>query len=314
MKILLAVDGSDASMSAVAATTALPLRPGSAIDVVSVIPEWFAPEGSLWPAVIRTDPPPDRERVYDGIRLRLVDIADRVRRDDVTVEVQVREGRPASEIVIEAGRFGADLIVMGARGLSAVRRLLVGSVSAEVVDHAPCPVLVARRQAVERVLVATDGSPDAARAVDYVADGGLFDEAEIRVLSVADAGMPWWTGVSPVDGMTSIEIYGDALEAARHRASTAAEQAATRLRGHHVTAVPARPEGDVASTIVAEARAWGADIVVLGSRSIGSLHRFLIGGVSRAVLHHAPMSVLIVRPRAAAAAAVQQEGVQATTA
>ena len=314
MKILLAVDGSEASMSAVAATAALPLRPGSAIDVVSVIPEWFAPEGSLWPAVVRMDPPPDRERVYDDIRLRLLDIGDRVKRVGVTVDVQVREGRPASEIIIEAGRFGADLIVMGARGLSALRRVLVGSVSAEVVDHAPCPVLVARRRGVERVLVATDGSSDAGRAVDYVADCGLFDEAEIRVLSVADAGMPWWTGLSPVDGMTSIEVYGDALEAARNRASSAAEQAATRLRGHHVTAVPARPEGAVASTIVAGASAGGAAVVVLGSRAIGSLHRFLIGGVSRAVLYHAPMSVLIVRPRAAAAATARQEGALTTTA
>lgn len=314
MKILLAVDGSDASMSAVATTAALPLGPGSAIEVVSVIPEWFAAEGSVWPAVIRTDPPPDRERVHDDIRWRLAGIADRLKTDGVTVEVQVREGRPASEIIIEAGRFGADLIVMGARGLSAVRRVLVGSVSAEVVDHAPCPVLVARRDAVKRVLVATDGSPDARSAVDFVADSGLFDEAEIRVLSVADAGMPWWTGLSPVDGMTSIDVYGDALEAARLRASTAAEQATDRLRGQHVTAVPARPDGDVASTIVAEAGACGADIVVLGSRSMGSLHRFLVGGVSRAVLHHAPTSVLIVRPRAAMAVAVPQGEAQATTA
>jgi nucleotide-binding universal stress UspA family protein len=54
--------------------------------------------------------------------------------------------------------------------------------------------------------------------------------------------------------------------------------------------------------------------VVLGSRSMGALHRFLIGGVSRAVLHHAPMSVLIVRPRAATTVAVPKEGVEVTTA
>jgi nucleotide-binding universal stress UspA family protein len=314
MRILLAVDGSDASMSAVATTAALPLGPGSAIEVVSVIPDRFAPEGSGWPAVVRMELPRDRERLYDDIRRRLAGIADRLKTEGVTSEVQIREGRPASEILIEADRFGADLIVVGARGLSAVRRVLVGSVSAEVVDHAPCPVLVARREAAERVLVATDGSPDADRAADFVADCGLFSDADIRVLSVADAGMPWWTGVSPVDGMTSIEVYGDALESARHRAISVAEQAAKRLRGHHVTAVPARPDGDVASTIVAEAGAWRADIVVLGSRSMGALHRLLIGGVSRAVLHHAPMSVLIVRPRAATTVAVPEEGVEVTTA
>ena len=75
----------------------------------------------------------------------------------------VRHGRPASEIVIEADRFGADLIVVGARGHSAVERLLVGSVSSEVVDQAHCPVLVVRTPRFARVLLATDGSADGDR-------------------------------------------------------------------------------------------------------------------------------------------------------
>jgi nucleotide-binding universal stress UspA family protein len=295
MKILLAVDGSDASMSAVATTAALATPPGSSIEVVSVVPDSFAPEGSPWPNVIRIDPPTDRERVLDDVRGRLEEIATRLRTTDRSAEPRVLEGRPATLIVDEARRFGADLVVMGARGLSAVRRLLLGSVSSEVVDHAPCPVLVARGGAVGRVLWATDGSPDADRVADFFTDSRLFDSAEIRVVSVADAGMPWSPGFIPVEGATSIEALEHALDSAEQRAREAADSAAARLTEQNVVGVAVRPDGDIVSAILDEARVHGSDVIAMGARHLGTIHRWLVGSVSRAVLHLAPMSVLIVR-------------------
>jgi nucleotide-binding universal stress UspA family protein len=56
----------------------------------------------------------------------------------------LRMGAVALEIVALAEELGADLIVMGSRGLGGVRRVLVGSVSDSVVRHAHCPVLVVR--------------------------------------------------------------------------------------------------------------------------------------------------------------------------
>jgi nucleotide-binding universal stress UspA family protein len=53
-------------------------------------------------------------------------------------------GNPADVIVQEAEESGADLIVVGTRGLSTARRVLMGSVSTNVVHHAPCDVLVVR--------------------------------------------------------------------------------------------------------------------------------------------------------------------------
>jgi hypothetical protein len=102
MKVLLAIDGSDASMSAVAATAALPIPAGSTVEIVSVIPHSFAPEGAVWPNVVRVDPPNDRDRIYDDVSQRLMQIADRVRNNDRTVEVRVLDGRAATEIVAEA--------------------------------------------------------------------------------------------------------------------------------------------------------------------------------------------------------------------
>jgi nucleotide-binding universal stress UspA family protein len=298
MKVLLAVDGSEPSMSAVAATAALPTPPGSEIKIVSVVPDMFAPIGSPWPYVIRIEPPTDRERIFNDVTGRLMDIADRLRVGDRHVIVEVLDGRPATQIVLAAERWGADLIVVGARGLSTVRRLLIGSVSSEVVDHAPCPVLVARREAFGRVLWATDRSSESEHTGEFIAESGLFDDAEIQVLTVADPGMALWAGMSPVDGAAAMEVYTDAVALAEQRAKAAAEAAADRLAGRRVTAVYGRP-GDIPFAILEQAGSFGADVIVLGARSLDTVHRWLIGSVSRSVLHHAPMSVLIVRPKVA---------------
>jgi nucleotide-binding universal stress UspA family protein len=53
-------------------------------------------------------------------------------------------GHPADVIVEEAKETGADLIVVGTRGLNAAKRIVLGSVSTNVVHHAPCDVLVVR--------------------------------------------------------------------------------------------------------------------------------------------------------------------------
>ncbi len=311
MKVLLAVDGSDASMSAVAAAHRLATPARSSIEVVSVIPDSFATDGSPWPNVVRVDPPSDRDRVRDDVATRLEEIASRFRPDRMSVEAKVLEGRPATEIVAEATRSGADLIVIGARGQSAVRRLLLGSVSSEVVDHAPCPVLVARHAGIDRVMLATDGSPGALDAAGFIADTGLFGSARIRVVSIVDPGMPWWAGIAPVDGAASVEAYRDAVEVSEQHAREAAEKAAARLRGLQVEA-EALTGGDVVAAILDEATAWRPDVIVLGARDIGTVRRWLLGSVSRSILHHAEASVLIVRSGAAAAPA--QEATLATSA
>jgi nucleotide-binding universal stress UspA family protein len=62
------------------------------------------------------------------------------------IESYVRQGRPDQEIVNLAEEIGAGLIVMGSRGLSGMRRALMGSVFASVVKHAHCPVFVVRKE------------------------------------------------------------------------------------------------------------------------------------------------------------------------
>jgi nucleotide-binding universal stress UspA family protein len=245
--------------------------------------------------------------VRGDVRQRLADIADRLTTPDRTAEPHVLEGRPATEIVAEAGRSGADLVVIGARGVSAAHRLLLGSVSAEVADHAPCPVLVARTASVDRLQIATDGSADGERATAFVASCGLFDTSRIRVVSVIDPTLPWWAAMAPTDATIAGDTYAGASDAARGRAAVAVDTAGWLLGTPSTTIARTGVDGDVASAILAEARACEADVVAVGTRGNSGVKRLLLGSVSRNVLHHAPMSVLIVRPTVASRSTSQRE-------
>ena len=85
------------------------------------------------------------EQIEEESRRRLRKESWRVKAAGGTVAgTHLRMGEVALEIVALAEELGADLIVMGSRGLGGVRRALIGSVSDSVVRHAHCPVLVVR--------------------------------------------------------------------------------------------------------------------------------------------------------------------------
>jgi nucleotide-binding universal stress UspA family protein len=97
--------------------------------------------------------PPAAEELAEGERQRrsdaermLADAALDLRGAAGRVEPSVVEGTPAPEILRMARRVDADLIVVGARGLGTLGRLLLGSVSEAVLLHARCPVVIVRQR------------------------------------------------------------------------------------------------------------------------------------------------------------------------
>jgi nucleotide-binding universal stress UspA family protein len=72
--------------------------------------------------------------------------ADALRARGLTTQLRVRDGTPASQIIEEAIEWPADLIVVGTRGRSAIKRILLGSVANYVVQHAPCSVEIVRER------------------------------------------------------------------------------------------------------------------------------------------------------------------------
>ncbi|HEX7951077.1 MAG TPA: universal stress protein [Candidatus Limnocylindrales bacterium] len=233
-----------------------------------------------------------------------LDAADAVlRATGLTTQTVNRRERAADAIIDEARAWGADLVVLGNRGHTTLTSMVLGSTSAEVVDHAPCPVLVAREPSIGEIVLASDGSPSALAAERLLADWPVFHGFRTSVVSVARIGPPWSPGLAAglYDPATVADERGDA--ALRREAIDLVEEVARRLRDTGLDAIARPMEGDAAVEILAAARSASRPLIVMGSRGRTGLTRLLLGGVARNVLHHATGSVLIVRQGVRVAAA-----------
>lgn len=202
-------------------------------------------------------------------------------------------GRAASVIVDEAERWRADLIVLGSHGRRAVASAILGSVAAEVSDHARCAVLVARTDHVRHIVLADDGSRDAESAARLVASG-LFD-AEVRVVSVAHISKALASGVSIAVRDEVRRMEDEVASATRRAHREVLERRAQAFRDSGMTASTELREGVPADEIIGAAAAFDADLIAVGTRGMTGLRRLLLGSVARNVLYHAACSVLIAR-------------------
>jgi nucleotide-binding universal stress UspA family protein len=141
--ILLATDGSEEAKLATQAATELSSETGSEVHLVYVLP---APAQLIGHHLLSGEA---RESALAGAERDaetfLKEQAEQIRTNGGKVaETHFRSGEPDKEILRTAEALGVGLIVMGSRGLGALSRALMGSVSNSVVRHAHCPVLVVR--------------------------------------------------------------------------------------------------------------------------------------------------------------------------
>lgn len=149
-RIILATDASEASAKALAFVMhKLPLDrstdEGRPVPIhVSVV--HVMARRPLAPIEFRFSAPwiKSEKKMKDGARRLVKQSAEQLIKAGFTAEPICKIGDPAEEILRVAGKQGADLIVMGAKGLGTIDRVLLGSVSMQVLQYAHCPVLVVR--------------------------------------------------------------------------------------------------------------------------------------------------------------------------
>jgi nucleotide-binding universal stress UspA family protein len=297
MRILLAVDGSAPSERAAALIASVSWGEGDRLRMLSVAPARGEVFGAVWGAPLPSNADAVEADVIERHRAAIARAEAEIRatRGDVEIDSIVLRGRPASVIVDQARSSGTDLIVVGHRGLGAWQSRLLGSVSAEVVDQAPCPVLVVRDDQLGPVVLADDGSLDARAAGDVVAAWPLFRGLSITVVGVVHDTVPSAAAVAPLMLEEEMTRYADVVQAERRMRTSGCDATVERLRAAGLDAVAEIRQGDPAHEIVSAAQSTRAGLVVLGTRGLTGLRRLLIGSVARNVLLSAPCSVLVVR-------------------
>ena len=198
--------------------------------------------------------------------------------------VRREQGVVASTILNHAPKQGG-LLVVGNKGLGALDRFMLGSVSTKLIQHATCPVLVVKSEAVplKRIALAIDGSPASAKALEFVRT--LFDPNRS-----SGKGEQVPIHVSVVHVMPFMR-YPEVKEAGRKLV----DQSIQKLIKAGFTAEPVCQLGNPAEEIMEVASKHHADLIVMGAKGLDAVSRFLLGSVSTRVVQHATCSVLVVR-------------------
>lgn len=210
--------------------------------------------------------------------------------EEAGVEFQTccESGNPVETILRATENKKADLVVLGSRGLSQWKALLLGSVSDTVLHRAPCPVLIVRGETptFERILLASDGSAGAYCATMTAGMLACKFEVPLTILNV----------VPPLD--FSSRVFQDEADRDEKTLQLRSALAARIRRVAEQTGVNysiRQDQGHPAETIVRFAQENGDSVIVMGNRGMTAMQALALGSVSDRVAHHAHCSVLVVR-------------------
>jgi nucleotide-binding universal stress UspA family protein len=222
-------------------------------------------------------------------------------------------GNPAEVLLSTCGRVGGDLLVVGSVGMSGARRFLLGSVPNKVSHHASTDILIVKTDPPRNeggpyrsILVGTDGSPTAMRAVEMASSLAAKlairptivcayqppTEQELKAMRAdpSDAVAQWSAGRVSKD--TPEEFRWRIADASK--AKDILERAAEYAAREGVEADARAVEGHPAETLISIAESEDMDLIAVGSVGMSGAKRFMLGNVPHRISHHAPTDLLIL--------------------
>jgi nucleotide-binding universal stress UspA family protein len=287
LNILLADDGSQHSQAAIRLLCDLPVPAETKIFAITV----FTPLQSS-----------DHARFRQTLETTRACLANK----GLNVSSELQLGYPAEKIIEYAENLHPDLIILGAKGLRATLGILLGGVAQQVVEYANWPVLVVRApyKPIERILFATDGSEYSQKALEYLVDFPFPQPAEVHLIHIMppapepypmiQAWPPAPEVIQPAPFLSPEEIDAMLQEQSK-RGAELLERTRGVLEASGKTVYSELVRGDAATEIIRYIKEKGVDLVVVGSRGLSQVKSWLLGSVSRKIIHYSDCSVLIVK-------------------
>ncbi len=241
------------------------------------------------------------------------------------VETVIDDGAADNRILHHAMTRSADLVVMGSRGFGELKALVLGSVSHKVFHLASCSCVTIHHmgmqtafEGIESILVPTDGSAHADKAVDLASDIAARYGATLSLVYVTWRGPSLEAFRDSIDMSLLSESARDELDPSKHPIAEHVSSAfippvvssdTLKEIGEQVLARGQQTaeakgvsstntvliDGDPARKILQVAKSERADLIAMGSRGLGGAEGMLAGSVSYKVNHSAPCNCLIVR-------------------
>jgi nucleotide-binding universal stress UspA family protein len=241
----------------------------------------------------RSDAKDQRQREYEVVRELVDDVVKELVVAGVKANGDVRSckrNEVAEEILRAATRLGADLILMGSRARGELTGFLLGSVSHTVAMGAPCPVVIVPAGATakltpRRIVLVINGEGDPERPVAATAELARALKASVEVVCV---GRSFGDAVEP--GESSSTANPD--EAAVAGAAAVLKKAGVEVRSRMID-----NRRGLAPEIAREVMATGADMIVLGTRTLGWESGDVAAGAAEAVIHRTRRPVVIAPSR-----------------
>jgi len=204
------------------------------------------------------------------------------REAEIDVDAKLVTYEDPAELVLQLVKDeGYDLVVIGNRAEHQSERYSLGSVTEKVARHAECPVLITKQKTkLGKILAAVDGSEHADKALEYAVQLAKNYSANLALVHVEEDNLIRIGGPQVVDCVGTV---GECI----------LKDASTKVEG--VSFDKMLEYGSPAEVIIKVAKKADVDIIVIGSRGLSSVRRFLLGSVSDDISMHARSSVLIVR-------------------
>ncbi|MBS1957038.1 MAG: universal stress protein [Cyanobacteria bacterium SZAS-4] len=284
MKIVVAIDGSTSSEAAVDALTNLQLEPGTEIKLITATEPFNQSAGYK------------AAEKLEGIAHELHE-----KFGDCKISLEIAQGDAKACITDIAKEWYANLIIMGSRNQSGLKRMLMGSVSQGVLTQSQCPVVIAKagedyapRNGFKRIMMTVDNSEYSKAALGWLHEFQWGVDTQFKIVTAVPKLVDSFDSVESITYATNVTRHHDELiDSARAELIKLCSDLAARYSLNNISSEVG--EGDPKDVIVSIATNWSADLIVMGSHGRTGFNKLLLGSVSQAVALQAPCSVAIVR-------------------